>query len=732
MGLISMVEIIELIRKNFLKILAFSLAVAILGGFAANYMQTYTCTLGFKYNYEGAADELAPDGVSKLDPYEIQNPVVIQAALEDMGVSANDSTVKGIRQNITVNKVVTDLDKEVSESAALLGEKYDVTATEYEMSFKYKAYLGEEFGIRMFSNIVNAYDEFLLNKYYNKRTIEDFAKVVKDSDAEYIVIAESMSENLDNIIAYLEEQALNYPDFRSRVTGYTFSELALIYRNLRDIQYAKYYGNIRIGNLARDREMVIKSYQTKVQGLWEQWNIDQPIAENYKNEIITFYDSYKAAGLYTQAEEVQRNPDSSNNRDQDVLSNKALEEYTNTYDDIILNYTTNAGNATDAVHTINYYNMIIDAYGQDTVPEDVKNDLIGKNEIILNDIVRLSAEYSDIANKTITELYNQKVNNALQYLILPEANADIPVQLIVIFLAVLSFGFGLIFVIVAEFLKKNDLIGEKSDDDVQENNGTVDMSDMDELHRLLYQQYMAGFSEFFLVYQDMLACKDDLPLHCEAFIRWNSSELGLVPSGKIIECVADLNIFNQFNDWIIKNVCEDLALRRERDETMPIVHINCPHSELDDFALNDIILNYTAKNRIPVKNVCLELEGKDVSSSLEDIMLLSEMGVSICIDRFEDSNEEQEIISVIKPNYIKMNMDILSSDIYTTQHKNILKIEKNVYIHISDIILRCNKNGIRTCICGIENEMQDKLVRNLGFDYTQGYYYKKPEALESR
>ena len=121
MGLISIADIIRIVRRYLLVIVALSVVAAIVGGALTSATQTYTCTLGFKYNHAEAAEGLAPDGESKLDPYEIQNPIIIQAALKNMG--SNDFDVKGIRQNISISKVITNLDKEVTESAALLGEK---------------------------------------------------------------------------------------------------------------------------------------------------------------------------------------------------------------------------------------------------------------------------------------------------------------------------------------------------------------------------------------------------------------------------------------------------------------------------------------------------------------------------------------------------------------------------------------------------------------------------------
>lgn len=454
MGSLSITEMISLLKKYFFRILALSAAAGLLGGFAASAAQTYTCTLGFKYNNEEAADGFAPDGKSRLDPYEIQNPAVIQAALEDMGLTDGGSPIMGIRQNISINKVITDLDREISDSAALLGEKYEAEATEYEMKFTYKASLGDDFGARMFSCIINEYDKFFLAKYYDRETIEDFAKVVKDSDAEYIVIADTISESLEDIIGCLDTLAAENPDYRSKKTGYTFGELSEMYQNIRDIQYAKYYGNIRAGNLAKDSEMVIRSCQAKVDELWERWSVDFPISENYKNEITAFYNSYKAAGLYRQAEQVQENADSSNNRDEDVFEDEDLKKYTNTYDDIVLSYTDYAGNAADALRDIDNYNMIIASYAEDAVPQSEKDSLLEKNEEILAEIAALSESCGRTANETIGEFYTSLVNSDLQYLILPEVRADKPVGFIAVFLMALTFGLTVAAIFVARAAKE--------------------------------------------------------------------------------------------------------------------------------------------------------------------------------------------------------------------------------------------------------------------------------------
>lgn len=731
MELLSMGDIINIIRKSFLRITAISLAAGLLAVYAVSALQTYTCTLGFKYDYSGAEEGLAPDGESKLDPYEIQNPTVIQGALENLGLDGDKRlSVKGIRQDISISKVVTELDQEVSESAALLGEKYEAAATEYEMKFTYDASLGDEFGVKMFSNIIKEYDEFLLDKYYNRKMVPDFAKSVDGSSADYIEISNSMSDNLDSVITYLGTLSEDFPEYRSKRTGYSFAELKELYEHIRDVQHAKYYGNIRAGNLAKDREMVIKSYQTKVKDLTETMAVDSAIAENYKTEIGTFYDSYKEAGLYSQADRVRSDVNASNNRDEDVLDDYDVEEHINTYDNIVLSYAERASDAADAKHTIEYYNTIINDYTNDKVPEETKARLEEKNEEIFEDILLCSAKYADLANQSINELFYTEINDDLQYLILPEVTADKPVKLIAVFVTVLVFGLLLIAVMLYELARRVVAAAQAEAGEADEKI-SVDTSGMDRMHQLIYEQYMRDFEEFYLVYQPMVGSAENDREHLEALIRWRSEELGAVSPAKIIECVSDFGIFRQLNELIIKNVCADIAAIAKEKGRAPVIHVNCPSGQLRDFALNDMIVKYVSENRIPAECICLELEVADIASALEDITLLENMGVGICIDKFENTDEEREIINVLEPQYIKMSLDSLHADLYASTAEDFSRIDGETEMRFEYIIRQCREHGIKACICGVETSEQDRLVTRLGFDYKQGYFYGKPETLGS-
>ena len=295
----------------------------------------------------------------------------------------------------------------------------------------------------------------------------------------------------------------------------------------------------------------------------------------------------------------------------------------------------------------------------------------------------------------------------------------------------LTFGMAVIVVLVIEIIKKNidtesfvELIHDEEDKKV-----VIDTSEMDELHQLLYQQYLDDFSEFYLVYQSMISAGEDDQEHKEVFIRWRSSEFGMVSPVKIIRYISDFGIFKQLNDWIVENVCMYLSELKSKKEPLPVVHINCPYDQITDFAIVDIIVSNLSKYKIPAENICLELVGQDISIALEDIILLEEMGIRICIDKFENSDEDKEILSAVKPQYIKMSLDILNSDMYATSEEDIQEASQNMIEYFKDVIEKCHASGTKACICGIEKKSQDAIADEMKFDYKQGYLYGKPERL---
>lgn len=720
--MLSIADLIRILRKHLLTAVAAAFLAAVCTLIGVRMLREYQCTLNFKYNYEGAGQELAPDGVSRLDPYEMQNPAVIHAALREMGLTiGGDTTIEKIRNSMQISKIVTSQDQEVAESAAVMGEKYTFTTTEYQLVFSYRAALGEDYGKLICDGLIHAYDDFLIGKYYSKKVIPDFMSNLDRMNVDYMDMADIIDAQLTDVISTLSDYAQWYPDFRSRRTGYSFGELAALYSDVQQNLSAKVQGNIRAGSLTRDKELAIKGYKTLVRDLQMSEETNQSIADSYRSQIKTFYDSYKNAGLYSQASSTQAAQGYSNNRDGDILRDydDKFDKLINTYDDIVLSYTESATNASNARRDRLYYESLISRLEQDSVPEESKARLLEKNEALLSTMTQMTGEYCAAANASIDELFDQRVAGDVQYLISTDVSASIPALPATLFASVVTFALVMMLALFLEIVRRS----EQSQPDGAPNRT---LAPNDREHEAAYQQYKQGFPEFYVVYQQMHAAHAGLPPRYEAYVRWNSAELGEVTPGMILRYYGDMNLIMELNDWIVGTVCCDLPRFERALGVTPVIHINCMFSEVADFGMNSILRRHCRQANVAPSRLCVEMDGDDIMACLEEIVLMEKMGYQICVDHFENKLEERGILSVFKPDCVKLSGAIFApqdgDDEQTAQTRTLA--------YLRQMHARCAGNGISLCVSGIENEKQYDLANSTLVDYRQGFLFGWPQRLE--
>lgn len=717
--MLTVTEIFLILKKYLLAAVAAAFLGAVAIYLTALLVRDYTCTLTFKYNYPGAEENLAPDGEQTLDPYQLQNPAVIHSALESMGIADADKEIQAedIRNHISISKVYSSQDQEVAESAAVLGENYDLKTVEYQLTYTYPALLGEDYGEMVCNGLINAYDDFFIEHYYDKDVIPDFMQNISQAGVDYLDLASVIRKNFDEVIATLNDYAAAYPNYRSSRTGYSFSELAQLYQNAQNDLYAQLEGNIRAGNLAADPELAVKNYTTTVRNLLIQEETYQEIAESYKTQIKTFYDSYKATGLYSQAAGTQVTQNSSNNRDESVLRDYEhdFETLINTYDDIVLSYTEQAALASVARLDRTYYLNIITALQNDQVTRETKDRLAEKNQALIQTITEITGQYCACANESINELFDRMVAEDIQYLISANVSSSLSIPYAVAFAAVVAGAAVMLGGMILEVLRKNNPQPEPDQE-------TEAPPVWDSEHLAAWQQHQDGFPEFYVVYQEMVPGIQGGQPRYEVFVRWDSAELGAVPTGRMLQLFGDLKLIRELNRWIVGEVCRDILRFEEQEEAAPVIHINCMFSEVSDFGMADLLRQKSRETGVDASSLCVEMDGRDIMSCTDEILLMQRMGYQVCVDHFEEKEQAEEILTIFRPDYVKVSGRILQDAAGSAR--------REVLDYLKAAIRSCHDKGIGLCISNIETQEEEILIYSLDLDFRQGYYYGYPAPME--
>ena len=226
--------------------------------------------------------------------------------------------------------------------------------------------------------------------------------------------------------------------------------------------------------------------------------------------------------------------------------------------------------------------------------------------------------------------------------------------------------------------------------------------------------------EFTIVYQPKVSIEKQEIIGVEALVRWTNDKLGFVSPGEFIPFAEDNGLIIPLSELIVEKVCLDiLEWRTVQKINLPVsINIASLHFQQDDFIerINDIVTQY---NCSPYQ---LELEltertvMKDSASIVNKLIKLKSMGFKISIDDFGTGYSSLSYLNRFPLNYLKIDSSFI-------QQITSLKDKQAI---VDTIILLAHRLHIKVIAEGVETKDQVKLLKEMGCDIIQGYYYSKP------
>ena len=192
----------------------------------------------------------------------------------------------------------------------------------------------------------------------------------------------------------------------------------------------------------------------------------------------------------------------------------------------------------------------------------------------------------------------------------------------------------------------------------------------------------------------------------------------VVPPGAFIDISKKIKYYHQITRAMLIKSFEDFGNRSDIG-----VSINLTIEDIANIRTFNLIIELLSKNKHN-HNITFELVESD---GIEDYELFNKFvttvknfGAKISIDDFGTGYSNFSYLSKIEPNFLKIDGSLI---------KNIENLKDfNVVKTIIDFAKMYN---ILTVAEFVENEDIYILVKELGIDYSQGYYFSKPLAIEN-
>lgn len=210
----------------------------------------------------------------------------------------------------------------------------------------------------------------------------------------------------------------------------------------------------------------------------------------------------------------------------------------------------------------------------------------------------------------------------------------------------------------------------------------------------------------------------------EALVRWVPEPGRMIYPGQFIPIFENNGFCAALDMYMVEKVCAQI--RAWIDQGIDPLPLSVNQSKLL-FYESDYIDNMKAlleKYRVPASLITLEiLEGlamENIEELNEKIDRLTDMGFQISMDDFGSGYSSLNTLASLRINELKIDREFL-----LRLHNPKENYERQIII-MNNVVELTKELRIRTVVEGVETEEDAKLVRKMGCNQGQGYYYSRP------
>lgn len=232
-------------------------------------------------------------------------------------------------------------------------------------------------------------------------------------------------------------------------------------------------------------------------------------------------------------------------------------------------------------------------------------------------------------------------------------------------------------------------------------------------------------NEFVVFYQPVVDTLTGKCFSCEALVRWDSKVLGFMGPGQFIPLAEYLGLITYIGDFVLETACKQCKIWNQIGSPDFRVNINLSVIQLLQKNVVENISQIISETGVNPNNIVLEITETLAINDMERVMKIIEgikgLGIGIALDDFGTGYSSLNYIKQLPLDVIKVDKTFIDDIVEDEYAQAFIKL----IVDLSKTI------GTKICVEGVENAEQNELLKNLGVDYIQGYYFGKPvDAVE--
>ena len=249
------------------------------------------------------------------------------------------------------------------------------------------------------------------------------------------------------------------------------------------------------------------------------------------------------------------------------------------------------------------------------------------------------------------------------------------------------------------------------------------MRKVNEIESVMQQALVQG--EFIIYLQPKWSISENRIIGAEALARWKRKDGSMIFPSEFIPVFEKNGFIEKLDMYMFEKLCMQMR-EFEREGIYNSIRVSINQSRIlilnPDYAKN--IEKMIQRYEVPVENIEIEITETvfldEKEQVIEIVNRLKEVGVHLAMDDFGSGYSSLNILKDVPFDVLKIDREFFSET--NTSLTSVLILEK--------IIEMARAMGISVVCEGVETAEQVDILRDIGCDFVQGYFYGRPMPIE--
>jgi diguanylate cyclase (GGDEF)-like protein/PAS domain S-box-containing protein len=228
--------------------------------------------------------------------------------------------------------------------------------------------------------------------------------------------------------------------------------------------------------------------------------------------------------------------------------------------------------------------------------------------------------------------------------------------------------------------------------------------------------------EFFLHYQPIVALDTFALRGFEALVRWQHPERGFISPMDFIPVAEETGLIQQIGEWVLREACREMQRWQTifPNEHPLFISVNLSSKQ---FANNDLIERVASimrETKIDPRTLKLEITEsvvmENIDTATEMLKELRALGLQLSIDDFGTGYSSLSYLHRFPIDTLKIDRSFVTRMAANNENTEIVRT----------IVVLAQNLGMDVVAEGVETNEQLTILRTLGCEHGQGYFFSKP------